>query len=246
MLDNASTRPDALDPTGILRELTETLQAPASFEAAMGDVADLVRRRLPGADAVSITLIDGGPGTVASTDSFATELDERQYRDGWGPCLEAAEYQQTAVMPDSGEETRWPDFARSAVALGVGSSLSAPLPSQQHISGALNIYAKKPHAFDEQSRRLAESLGAHVSLALVQSFNYTDAARRADSLLEAMRSRAVIEQAKGILMAARELSASQAFDLLVATSQSEHRKLRDVAAGLVSRASGHPASFDGS
>jgi GAF domain-containing protein len=235
----------ALDPTGILTELTLALQSPASFEAAMNEVVTLAERRIPGVGAASITLIDDGAGTVASTETLATELDERQYSAGWGPCLYAGEFGQLARMDDSANETRWPDFAEAAVAAGVGSSLSAPLPSQQHISGALNLYAYEPHAFDEPSSRLAESFAAHVALMLAQAFNYTDASRQAATLQEAMHSRAVIEQAKGILMAARECGADEAFDILVRQSQTRHVKLRDVAAQLVAQASGHPTTFDG-
>ena len=49
----------------------------------------------------------------------------------------------------------------------------------------------------------------------------------------AMRNRAVIEQAKGVLMAQRHLDADQAFDVLREASQRYNRKLRDIAAGIV-------------
>ncbi len=55
------------------------------------------------------------------------------------------------------------------------------------------------------------------------------------NLDEAMRSRAVIEQAKGILMARSSLDPDEAFDMLRRASQRENRKLRDVATDLVDR-----------
>jgi AmiR/NasT family two-component response regulator len=54
-----------------------------------------------------------------------------------------------------------------------------------------------------------------------------------------MRSRAVIEQAKGILMSQRRCDASAAFSLLAAASQRSNRKLRDIAQALVDGVSGH-------
>ncbi len=47
---------------------------------------------------------------------------------------------------------------------------------------------------------------------------------------------AVIEQAKGMLMAAQSCSADEAFDLLVRASQRSNRKLRDIAQELVDKA----------
>jgi GAF domain-containing protein len=189
-------------------------------------------------------LIDDGPGTVASTDEFATELDERQYAAGWGPCLAAAESGQIVAVDEVASETNWPEFIKAANAVGLGSSLSVPLPVQQHITGALNVYSKTAHAFDTSDRRLARSFATHAALALAQAYNHTHAARQAETLQEAMRSRAVIEQAKGILMAARQCSDDEAFDVLVRLSQSQHRKLREVAADVVSRASAQPISAD--
>jgi AmiR/NasT family two-component response regulator len=62
----------------------------------------------------------------------------------------------------------------------------------------------------------------------------------AEQLQQAMQSRAVIEQAKGILMGQRRCSARDAFDILVRLSQATNRKLRDVAQALVEDATGQP------
>jgi AmiR/NasT family two-component response regulator len=53
-----------------------------------------------------------------------------------------------------------------------------------------------------------------------------------------LNSRAVIEQAKGILIKTHRVTADDAFDLLVARSQTENRKLRDVARDVVNEALG--------
>ena len=58
----------------------------------------------------------------------------------------------------------------------------------------------------------------------------------ADQMRSAMRSRALIEQAKGVLVAQEQVSPDRAFELLVARSQSANRKLRDVAAAVVEAA----------
>jgi AmiR/NasT family two-component response regulator len=68
---------------------------------------------------------------------------------------------------------------------------------------------------------------------------YKSTARLAAGLAEAMRYRAAIEQAKGILMSERKVSADEAFQLLVAMSQNSNVKVRDVAVRLVEARTGH-------
>lgn len=55
----------------------------------------------------------------------------------------------------------------------------------------------------------------------------------AEALERAMESRAVIEQAKGVIMATARVDAEAAFEILRQQSQAENRKLRDVAAEIV-------------
>ena len=66
---------------------------------------------------------------------------------------------------------------------------------------------------------MAQAFAEHAALALAQAYRYNQATLQAEMLREAMRSRAVIEQAKGILMAARRCSAADAFEILVRLSQ---------------------------
>jgi hypothetical protein len=62
-------------------------------------------------------------------------------------------------------------------------------------------------------------------------------AKLARDMAEAMRSRAVIEQAKGILMAERRIDADAAFEQLVELSQHANLKRRDVAHRIVEQRS---------
>jgi GAF domain-containing protein len=127
------------------------------------------------------------------------------------------------------KEDRWPDYALHAAELGVGSSLSVPLPFQGATIGALNNYATTPRAFDEDDVRLGEEVAAFVAIAVG---NAEAAARATDDVLNmrrAMESRAVIEQAKGILMERFKVTSEQAFTVLTHASQRSNVKLRDIA-----------------
>lgn len=192
----------------------------------------------------SITLLSGDDATtVASTDDVAARLDERQYDDERGPCLDAAAAGERVLICDMRQESRWPRFASSATDAGVLSSLSMPLPIQGQVTGALNFYARVPNAFSTETIELAEMFAAHAGVAVGNAHLYETTAARAEQMKQAMATRAVIEQAKGIIMRDRGCTPDEAFDALARMSQQSHTKLRDVAKKLVdeaSRGSGEP------
>ncbi len=172
-------------------------------------------------------------GTVAYTGRLARDLDESQYGRGYGPCLEAAVGEELREISDARQETRWPDYAQSAVERGSLSSLSAPLPVREALKGALNLYAIEADAFDDEARELAAAFASYAAVAVHNMHLYESTRELAEHLDIAMRSRAVIEQAKGILMSQRRCDATQAFNLLAAASQRSNRRLRDIAQAIV-------------
>jgi GAF domain-containing protein len=184
----------------------------------------------------SVTLLERDhASTPASTGAVALDLDEAQYGLGYGPCLAAAEAGQRVTIRDIHSETRWPEFTRQAADKGVRSTLSVPLPVQRHVIGALNFYSFGGAPFDEELMSVADNFGSYAAVAIANTTLYMSATQLATQLQEAMTSRAVIEQAKGMLMAQRKCDADEAFRLLVALSQQTHRKLRLVAEVLVER-----------
>ena len=143
-------------------------------------------------------------------------------------------------IEDTATESRWPRYIPPAREHGLGSSLSLPIPVEHYLVGALNLYARAQHAFTPESVTLGEALAAHITAALTFAEAAQSHRTRADHLEHAMESRAVIEQAKGILMADQKCTAREAFDILRRLSMNENIKLSDLAASLVSSASGHP------
>ena len=88
--------------------------------------------------------------------------------------------------------------------------------------GALNLYARRPRAFGEESEDVGLVLAAHAAVALA-------GAQHEQNLQRAVSSRDTIGQAKGILMERHKLTADQAFDVLARVSQELNRKLVDIA-----------------
>ncbi|MEU8165174.1 GAF and ANTAR domain-containing protein [Micromonospora sp. NPDC049004] len=225
-----------MDPAQALAELSRIRLDEISLDDMLLRVATLANRSVPGATEVSVTLVRGRRGwTAASTGDLARELDERQYEQNRGPCLDASASGGTISLPDMAIEQRWPQWAQRARDVGVGSSLSIGLPIQESVVGALNVYGGTAHAFDPPAVAVAEHFAAYAAVALANAHLYDSAATLAEQLREAMRSRAVIEQAKGIIMGERRCTPDEAFALLSKISQDTNRKVRDVAEALVAR-----------
>jgi GAF domain-containing protein len=220
--------------TAAMADLTGALETePAEAEILEAVCAEAVRA-VSGADMASITAIRGGePETAATTDDRAVRIDRVQYAAGDGPCLRAAATGEIVRVPVATAGRVWPQFTEHARSLGVGSYLAAPLRVDEQLTGALNLFGFGDHGFAETDSQLLKLYTTIVSFGLRTNRRYQRARQRTAELEEAMRSRAVIEQAKGILMAVHRSSADEAMKRLVAESQHTNVKLRDVAARFV-------------
>ncbi len=209
------------------------------MDAMLQRVAELAQQVIPGVAEASVTLIaNDKASTAAYTGPLALDLDETQYGRGYGPCLEAAVGEEIREITDARQETRWPGYSRIAVDQGSLSSLSVPVPIREGLHGGLNLYAVQANAFDGDAREVATTFASYAAVAVHNMHLFQSTRELADHLDMAMRTRAVIEQAKGILMSQRRCDATEAFNLLAAASQRSNRKLRDIAQAIVDGVSG--------
>jgi len=224
-----------------LRELSRVVLVDRSLTDVLTDVTRIAAQGIPGAEASSITLIrDDKAFTVAHHGEMALAADELQYEHGYGPCIDAGRGGVLLRVDDMRTEQRWPDYVAHVVrTTQVRSSLSVPLPYQGSSIGALNNYSTHPSAF-----ATPESLGAGlevaevVAVAVANADAHAQLGEQARNMRLAMESRAVIEQAKGVLMAQRRVDAEQAFEILREASQRYNRKLREIAVGIVESTQG--------
>jgi GAF domain-containing protein len=230
-----------MDPNDAFAELSNIRLADVDIDTLLDKIAQLAKRTVSGASEVSVTLLQGDKAhTAAFTGELALNLDEMQYERGYGPCLDASTGTASLSVPDTGSEQRWPDWADAAREAGAHSSLSIGLPVHEKVTGALNVYATKPHAFDDDAIAVAQTFAGFAAVGLANVHLYETQATLAGHMQKAMENRAVIEQAKGIIMGARHCTPDQAFAILTKLSQDTNRKLRDVAAALVTKAAGTP------
>ena len=225
------------------RDLSQVVLVDRSLEDVLGEVTDIAARGIPGAESTSITLVRGDRAfTAAHTGEMALVADELQYEQGYGPCMDAGRAGVVLRIDDTRTEQRWPDYVPRVLEVGVRSSLSMPLPYQGSTIGALDIYSTRPQAFSSaESEEAATAVAEAVAVAVVNADAHDRLAEHARNMRVAMESRAVIEQAKGVLMAQRGVDAGQAFDILRDASQRYNRKLRDIAAGIVATTTESPA-----
>ncbi len=230
------------DPRVAFAELSKIMLGEQPLSATLTRVAELARQTIPGAAAVSVTLVrDDEVESAAFTGPIAAQLDERQYEAGFGPCMDAATSGGTITINDTAHSETYPDFARAARRQGVTHSMSVGLPAQRQIIGGLNIYGTGDGTFDEQAQELATAFASYAAVAVANAGLYASTAQLAAHLQQALASRAVIDQALGIVMAQRRCTADEAFDTLRTVSQNSNVKVRDVAARLVASVSGQPA-----
>jgi hypothetical protein len=177
----------------------------------------------------------GGLATVGATDHRMLELDEAQYNGGAGPCVSAIDEPAPIYLDDaSASDGPWRLFAETAGHLGVRSTLSLHVPTgQDEVAASLNLYARRQLGLGEQEIHRAGRFAEQLAATLVSVDAYRSTATLARNMAEAMRTRAVIEQAKGMLMAEQRIDADAAFEQLVEQSQHSNVKLREVAKRMV-------------
>ncbi|SDF74070.1 GAF domain-containing protein [Lentzea fradiae] len=240
----AGDRPDAvarLDETAeALTDLHAALTGEESLDDALQRVAELAIRAVPDADAVTVSVVTSEQShTAAATDRALVKLEDAQYSAGRGPCLESART-LTPVRAVIGEhEDQWPEFETAAAAAGVRAYLSVPviLPASddaeaRHL-GTLTIYSQTAAAFDPFDEGLLRLFTTAACATITNAQRWTRSRDQVKHLERAIESRAVIEQAKGVLMAVHACTADEAFRILVEQSQRANTKLRDVAGQLL-------------
>lgn len=220
-----------------MRALNSFLLDEASLETVLQRVVDLAKSGVPGCDHAGVTLwTRDRPTTAAATDETTLALDAAQYETGVGPCLQAIRDGVVYRVDDFETDERFREFAARAVPQGLRSSLSFPLQVRDTTIGALNLYARRTNSYTDAGASLGSAFAAQAAIALTNSQIHERTLALIGQLNEALGSRAVIEQAKGMLMARQAIDADQAFDVLRRASQNRNEKLRDLAASIVETA----------
>lgn len=234
MIDERTPSDDLLERIGAIgRELSEAKGPQETFQR----IVELGDDMLEHGDGVSLMLIGKGGHieTPAYSSAVAYENDMAQYASGQGPCLDAIEHQHTTVIGDLETEPRWPDYRARALEAGVRSMISFRLFVTADSIGALNVHSRRSNAFDQRSQLIGQVFAAQASVAMKSALIEA-------GLETALRSRDVIGQAKGIVMARHRLTADMAFAVLKRLSMDRNQKLIALAAEVVRTGDVPPAN----
>ncbi len=211
-------------------DVARPLLSEDDVEATLNKITKLAVETIDGCDHAGVSLIqDRKISTAAASEDVPCQVDAIQYDVGEGPCLDAIREHETFRIDDLAAEDRWLRFCpRAAEETGVASMLSFRLFAETDTMGTLNLYARKRGAFDDEALAVGSVFATHAAVALAGAQHY-------EQMQKALRSRDVIGQAKGIVMAQQDVSADEAFDILRRASQRMNIKLREVAERVAAR-----------
>ncbi|MHA7208796.1 GAF and ANTAR domain-containing protein [Arthrobacter sp. MDT1-65] len=215
-----------------LSDLARSLQRENSEDAVLERLVRTAVILVPGADEASITLVTGRHRVQSRAPSgdLARILDELQERTGEGPCMSAVYEERTVSVPDMRTERRWPRFSAKAAEAGAGSMLAFQLFVEGDNLGAMNLVGRSAHAFTEESDYVGSLVASHAAVAFAD-------AQKLHQFKDAVATRDLIGQAKGILMERYGITAGQAFIMLVQVSTKTNAKLLVVAEELATTGS---------
>ena len=173
---------------------------------------------------------------LAASSHRALELDVHQLHVGGGPCVEAFDT-STTVQAHSSEPLceRWPSFAPTMLEAGLLSVHASPLVWHGTALGAMGLFRRSDVAFSPDEDAVARAF-ADIATMLVLNVGEIDASRLAERLTEALDSRIVVEQAKGVLAEQQAIDMAEAYDRLVRDAIGHGRQLTSWAADVVAGA----------
>jgi transcriptional regulator with GAF, ATPase, and Fis domain len=241
-LSRAQLEADEIDLYAGLKGVAGLVAGARGVIELLGDVAEFAAQAIPGVDGVGVALIaphDHAPHiqTCAATALFVHDIDTVQHEElQEGPCLTCMESRRPCVSGSLGSDRRWPHFAGRVARMAVHSALSLPLTVGDDVIGAINAYARSRDAFGEHAVQLGSQFAGPAAVSVYNAQLLAKAQERTKTLQRALDSRAVIDQAIGIIRSRSGVSAQAAFDRLTRLSQAENVKLHLVAERIVEEA----------
>jgi GAF domain-containing protein len=217
-----------------IREFTGTILNPYDLEELLHR---LTRQATEVLDAVGagIMLVDdaGHLGFVAASMERVIAAERLQDRVGDGACHEAHAKNQVVVAHDLTTDGRWPDYTPHVLRLGLRAVVGIPMNAYGQTIGVLNVYRDHPTVWTEDDVTAGEILVSMGAGYILNANQMRAQDTLAEQLEEAVASRDLIGQAKGILMTRSGVDGDRAFELLRMLSQRQNRKLREVARQIV-------------
>ena len=201
-------------------------------------LTDLTERCTQLLDVAAAGLLLAGPGghlhLMAATSEQSRELELFQLQSEEGPCLDCYAAGQPVTVADlSAEDQRWPRFVSAASEAGFASVHAIPMRAAGMRLGALGLFSNNPGHLNDADLLVAQTLAHVACVALLQEHSLTPATVM-PRLRSALADRVVVEQAKGYLREALDVSIPEAFVLLRSYARTHSDHLTEVSRRLIS------------
>jgi transcriptional regulator with GAF, ATPase, and Fis domain len=199
-----------------------------------GTLTALVRGCVEALDAAcgSVMVADstGRFELLASSSHEVVELALYESQHHNGPSVRA--WQAVAPTSMSSDGDAWPELAGHMTSAGVTSMLAAPLRWNGTAHGALTIFCGHRTAFSEDEQVVVQAFADMAMLVIVHTDRITvrSAAERVE---EALSSRVLVEQAKGVLAQRQDVSMADAFEHLRRQASDQRITLTEAAQGII-------------
>jgi GAF domain-containing protein len=131
------------------------------------------------------------------------------------------------------ESSRWPHYAATATELGIAGVAGIPMHDGDEVIGALNIYSSEPREWSDKDIAVAVVLADVATGYVLNAGKLHDQEQLSEQLQQALDSRVVIEQAKGITAQRRSITVDHAYQLMRGHARNNHASLRMVAEAIV-------------
>jgi GAF domain-containing protein len=189
-------------------------------------------------DGAGLMLVDGEQQlrSVAVSDERFRILDKLQIDHDEGPCVAAFEDKELVCVEDLHDEPRWPRFSPAALDLGVRAVLASPIPYNQQAIGVVGVISADRRPWSPEGELALLAFTDLAALLIASMLRAQEQGDLATQLQGALTSRAIIEQAKGVLVAQQQLPAREAYTRLRDRARRERRKLVEVAQEVVDAA----------
>jgi GAF domain-containing protein len=173
---------------------------------------------------------------AAVSDARFERLELLQEKVDQGPCISAYEEKELVCvddLEDAAAQSRWPDFCPAAVAEGVAAVLASPIPFNQSAVGVVGVLSEDPRPWTPEGELALMAFTDLAALMIASVMRGQRESELATQLQGALDSRAVVEQAKGILAAREGVPLREAFESMRAQARRERRRLSEVAREVV-------------
>jgi transcriptional regulator with GAF, ATPase, and Fis domain len=178
---------------------------------------------------------------LAASDERAEMIELFQVQSHQGPCQDCYRGGVAVINADLREATAiWPHFAPRAVAAGFRSVHAFPLRLRSRVIGALNVFGTDVGEMSPQDARIIQALADVATIGLLQERAIRRNAALAGQLQNALSSRIVIEQAKGVLAHIHGITPDLAFTRLRDYCRRHNARLSATARQVVEDPAGLP------